>query len=275
MSQPSPEPIDDALLAAGVERHLLERGLIWGAPIHAFATLDSTSDRLKALARDGAREWTVVVARAQTRGRGRQGRAWVSPPGNLYLSFLLRPAAGVAVPLLPLAVGVAVAEALDEWGVGARLKWPNDALAAERKIAGILVEAATSGQGLEHAVVGVGVNLDWDASGAPELAQTATSVYAETGHAPDVAPAAAGLLARLPPWYHTLTGDPRAVVAAWRGRAVAWWGEQVQVEAGGATRTGRLRDVTDDGALLLEADDGSVVTLLSGEVARLRPVATP
>jgi BirA family biotin operon repressor/biotin-[acetyl-CoA-carboxylase] ligase len=272
----APQPISDAesddLLAAGVARHLRERGLIWGAPVLAYASLDSTSDRLKALARGGAREWTTVVAREQTRGRGRQGRAWASPPGNLYLSVLLRPDAEVAAALVPLAVGVAVAETVLTWGVHARLKWPNDVLAAgERKLAGVLVEGATGGQGLEHLVVGVGINLDWEPDSLPELAAVATSVHAVTGRAPEVAPAAAALLAHLPAWYQALARDPRGLVAAWRERSVAWWGESVQVETGGRTLRGRLRDVSDDGALLLEGDDGSLHTLLSGEIARLRP----
>lgn len=267
----TPDAEEDELLAAGLARHLRERGLIWGAPVLAYASLDSTSDRLKTLARSGAPEWTAVVARAQTRGRGRQGRAWISPPGNLHVSVLLRPAVGVAAALVPLAVGVAVAETLREWGVDARLKWPNDALAGERKIAGVLVEGATGGQGLEHLVVGVGINLDWEPQSAPELAAIATSVHAVAGRAPEVAPAAAALLGHLPAWYQALVRDPRGVVVAWRERSVPWWGELVQVEAGARTLRGRLRDVGDDGALLLEADDGSLLTLLSGEVARLRP----
>lgn len=271
--EPPGEAEEDELLAFGVVRHLHERGLIWGAPVLAYATLPSTSDRLKTLAQEGAREWTVVLAREQTRGRGRQGHTWVSPPGNLYLSVLLRPPEDAPVTLAPLAMGVAVVQTLLEWGVHARLKWPNDVLVAERKIAGLLVEGASAGSALEQLVVGVGLNLDWEPRDVPELGATATSVRAATGHAPEVAPAAAALLAHLPTWYHGLLHDRRGVLTAWRERSIAWWGEVVQVESGGRTLRGRLRDVNDDGALLLEADDGSVETLFSGEVARLRPAA--
>lgn len=264
---------EDELLALGVLRHLRERGLVWDAPVHAFAELGSTSDHLKVLARRGAREWTVVVARRQTQGRGRQGRTWHSPPGSLFLSCLLRPDAQAAAALLPLAAGVAVAESLSEWGVSARLKWPNDALVGERKLAGVLVEAASSSQGLEHVVLGIGVNLDWCSTDAPELAVSATSVRDVAGQAPEVGPAAAVVLSRLAPAYGLLLRDPRATVAAWRERALPWWGERVQVEAGGATLCGRLRDVDAQGALLVEGDDGRLHTLFSGEVARLRPVS--
>lgn len=265
------EPIDDPLLGAGVLRHLRERGCVWDAPVLAFASLGSTNDHLKALARSGAREWTAAVARAQSRGRGRQGRTWVSPPGNLYLSVLLRPEAGAPVGLLPLAAGVAVADAAREWGVEARLKWPNDALVGERKLAGVLVEAGSQGGALDHAVLGMGVNLDWDPAEAPELADVATCVRREAGRAPEVAPAAAALLSHVARWYGLLLRDPRAVVAAWRESAVAWWGQRVRVEAGGQVLEGRLLELGDDGALRLRTDDGCVQDLFSGEVARLRP----
>jgi BirA family biotin operon repressor/biotin-[acetyl-CoA-carboxylase] ligase len=265
------QPIDDELLATGVRRHLRQIGRVWDAPVLAFVALGSTNDLLKALARDGAREWTVVVAREQTHGRGRQGRAWQSPPGNLYLSFLLRPAPDAAAGLLPLMAGVALVEAARGWGVEARLKWPNDLHVGERKLAGVLVEAAGGRQGLDHAVVGVGVNLDWDPADVPELATQATSLRREVGQAPEVAPAAAALLAELPAWYGLLLRDPTALVCAWRERALPWWGERVQADTGGRTLRGRLLDVRDDGALRLCSDDGTTHTLFSGDVARLRP----
>ncbi len=273
MSDVDPAPYEDELLAAGIVRHLREIGLVWDAPIHACAELTSTSEHLKGLARQGAREWTVVVARRQTQGRGRQGRTWVSPPGNLYLSCLLRPEPQARVALLPLAAGVAVAESVREWGLTVSLKWPNDALVGECKLAGVLVEASSSSQGVEHVVVGVGVNLDWNPADVPELAATATSVRAAGGRAPEVGPAAATLLSHLAPAYGLLLRDPRATLAAWRERALPWWGQRVQVDSGGRTLRGCLRDVDADGALLIEGDDGRLHRLFSGEVARLRPVS--
>ncbi len=274
MSDVDPQVQNDELLAASVARHLRERGVVWDAPILAFAELTSTNDRVKALARGGAREWTSVVARRQTRGRGRQGRVWASPPGNLYLSCLLRPDDQAALNLLPLAAGVAVCESVREWGLAVSLKWPNDALVGERKLAGVLVEASSSSHGLEHVVIGIGVNLDWDPAQVPELAATATSVRAAGGCTPEVGPAAAALLAHLAPAYGLLLRDPQGTLAAWRERAAPWWGERVQVEAAGSLLCGSLRDVDDRGALLVEDDDGRLHRLFSGEVARLRPAST-
>ena len=144
-------------------------------------SLVSTNDRLKALARGGAPEWTAVLADAQTGGRGREGRTWASPPGGLYLSVLLRPRIA-KVGLLPLAAGVAVAEAAAELGVATELKWPNDVLASGRKLAGILAEAASGPAGVEWVVLGLGVNVALEASSVPpEIAGAVTSLAAEGG----------------------------------------------------------------------------------------------
>src|SRR5260370_24949102 len=97
---------------------LRARGLEWTAPIEHHVRLGSTSDRLKEMAREGAPPWAAVLADEQTGGRGRQGRAWASPPGGLYLSVLLRPRFA-SLSLVPLAAGVAVVEALREHGVTA------------------------------------------------------------------------------------------------------------------------------------------------------------
>ena len=104
---------------------------------------DSTNDEALALARRGARHGTIVVARAQRAGRGRDGRSWASPPGmGLYFSAVLRPQLALAqVPPLTLAIGIAVVDAARSCGAPAQLKWPNDVLVHARKLAGVLVEA--------------------------------------------------------------------------------------------------------------------------------------
>jgi BirA family biotin operon repressor/biotin-[acetyl-CoA-carboxylase] ligase len=235
-------------------------------------SIGSTSDRLKALARGGAPEWTVVLADVQTGGRGREGRTWVSPPGGLYLSVLLRPRVE-KVGLLPLVAGVAVAEAAGELGVPTELKWPNDVLASGRKLAGILSEAASGPAGVEWIALGIGVNVSLDAAClAPEMRVAVTSLGAEGAADVSVPAVAAAVLARLAVCYDVLRSNPPAVVSAWRSRAVAWWGSQVDVSAGGTSLQGRLLDVDQEGALVLELA-GERRRLLSGEVTRVRPAA--
>jgi BirA family biotin operon repressor/biotin-[acetyl-CoA-carboxylase] ligase len=225
------------------------------------------------MARRDASPWTAVRAERQTAGRGRGGHAWTSPPGNLYLSVVLPPPADRPITLLPLLVGVAVAEAAREWGVPARLKWPNDVLVDERKLGGILVESSTDGQGAAAIVAGVGINLWLDPASLEEegLRNGATSVRALGVDPPSPDAAGAAVLARLAVWYHAFAaagGEP--VRAAWRSLAVDWWGRAVQAGSGGAVVHGIVRDIDERGALVLETNGGRKVAVMSGEVREVR-----
>ena len=256
-----------------IRRSLVARGRAWPAPIRWLETVGSTNDLMKERARAGASAWSAVVVSRQTAGRGRQGRAWLSPDGNLFLSVLLRPALALdSAGMLPLAAGVAAAEAAGEWGVDARLKWPNDLLVAGRKLGGVLVEATAGSEGLETVVVGVGMNIGLDPAAAPPALQGAiTSVRAETGRDPGVAVAAAAVLDRLAVWYDALARDgPPAVLTAWRARSVPWWGRAVEARCGDAVLRGVARGLDGRGALILDLADGSQHTVLSGEVRELR-----
>jgi BirA family biotin operon repressor/biotin-[acetyl-CoA-carboxylase] ligase len=234
-------------------------------------TIGSTSDRLKQLARAGAPEWTAVLADRQTGGRGREGRTWQSPAGGLYLSVLLRPRAE-PVSLLPLAAGVAVAEAVAGFGVACQLKWPNDVLASGRKLAGILAEATSGGAGVEWVVLGIGVNVALDASTLPaELRDGVTSLRAEGARGAGSDAVAVAILARLAVWYDALREGPSRVAAAWRERAIPWWGSLVEVRSGTALLRGTLAAVDDEGALVIVLSGGERRRLVSGEVSRLRP----
>jgi BirA family biotin operon repressor/biotin-[acetyl-CoA-carboxylase] ligase len=254
-------------------RRLRARGREWPAAIRWLDSVGSTNDVLKQRGREGEPEWSAIAAGRQTGGRGRQGRAWLSPAGNLYLSVLLRPALPPAsAGVLPLLVGVAAAEAAGEWGVDVRLKWPNDLLAGGRKLGGVLVEASAGTEGLETAVVGVGLNLALDPAAVPPALQgTITSVSAETGRDPGVAAAAAAVLDRLAVWYDALArdGTPPAL-AAWRERSVPWWGRAVEARTGDSILRGVARGLDGRGALILDLDDGSQRAVLSGEVRELR-----
>ncbi|MBK8014521.1 MAG: biotin--[acetyl-CoA-carboxylase] ligase [Deltaproteobacteria bacterium] len=140
---------------------------IIGRSVEHHATIDSTNDRARALARSGAPHGLAVVADAQTAGRGQHGRAWHSPPGSgLYASFIVRPnTAPRDAPVLPLLTGVAVREAVASLTRAALgLKWPNDILVATppyrgRKLAGILVEASATETRMDYAILGIGINI--------------------------------------------------------------------------------------------------------------------
>jgi BirA family biotin operon repressor/biotin-[acetyl-CoA-carboxylase] ligase len=254
---------------ARLRQALRTRGAVWPAPLEWHGTLTSTSDILKARARLGAPEWTGLLADTQTGGRGREGRTWISPPGGLYLSVVLRPRFA-EVGLIPLAAGVAVAEVAEEHGVAARLKWPNDAVVNDRKLAGVLTESSSSSRGVEWVVVGVGVNVSVDRVSLDSLGGTATSLLLEGSRGAALEDVAAGLLARLSLWYDALESRPSSVVEAWRAHAVPWWGEPVRVETVTGVLQGVLRDVDDTGALLVDRGQEGVLRVLTGEVTQLR-----
>src|SRR5438105_4363779 len=148
--------------------------------IEWYREVDSTNVQLLAHARDGAPDGLVMVADAQRAGRGRLGRSWTAPPGgSLLVSVLLRPVLPVELwPLLGSAAAVAAVDAVViACDLPARVKWPNDVLVRDRKLGGILAEADPSH---ETVVVGVGLNVAWDAC-PPELQETATAVSLERG----------------------------------------------------------------------------------------------
>jgi BirA family biotin operon repressor/biotin-[acetyl-CoA-carboxylase] ligase len=257
-------------MSRGLEHELRSRGVVWPAPIEHHERLGSTSDRLKALAREGAPAWTVVLADEQTAGRGRQGRAWSSPRGGLYVSVLLRPTSQ-AVGLVPLAAGVAVAEALEGFGVRARLKWPNDVLVDGGKLAGILAEASSGASAIEWIVLGVGVNLE-PVGLADDLWATAAALGARGAGRDAVA---AAVLRQLRVWYDALTEREAAVLEAWRERSVPWWGEPVEVMAGERVLRGHAHGLDERGGLVLDLEDGSRVSVLAGEARALRLATSP
>ena len=267
MSGPrDPRPAD------GLRARLEEGGLSWPAPIEHFESLTSTSDRLKELAREGAPEWTAIVADRQTAGRGRQGSLWVSPPGNLFLSVLLRPALdNEKAGLVPLVAGAAVCEAVRSFGAPATVKWPNDILVGERKLAGVLSEANWVEGVLDAVFLGIGVNVALDPHELPpELRPRTTSVVAETSHPVDRDAIAAEVLARLRVWYHALRHRGAVIVEEWQALSSPWWGRRIEIRSGDATIEGVARGVDASGALLLQRDDGQVVRVLAGEARRLR-----
>jgi len=242
--------------------------------ITTLKEVSSTQTAARVLAESGSAEGTVVVAEAQTEGRGRRGRRWYSPPGGLYMTAVLRPRNGAG--LIPLMAGVAVAETVRTTaGVEAELKWPNDILIGGRKVGGILAESAWSGKEAMYALLGIGVNLD---NRLPPDLHEATTLSAETGREIDPQRFLAVLLERLDQGLKLLETAPGQVLEAWR-RLSSTLGRRVEVvvESGEAVR-GVTVDIDPDGALVLEIGDGRrrVVSgslretlLLSSEADRL------
>lgn len=137
----------------------------------------STLDVMHELAHDGAPERTVVLAEEQVRGRGRHGRVWKSPRGSgIWLAYLLRPRRADATAVASLRVGLAVGAALEELGIHARIKWPNDVMVGGRKLCGILCENRWNGSEMAWMAVGIGINVHGPV--APDLADVAIAADA-------------------------------------------------------------------------------------------------
>ena len=235
---------------------------------------DSTNRVAMEMAETGAPHGTVVVADAQTAGRGRMGRRWESPAGkNLYVSLLLRPSIPtVDAPRLALVAGVALADAVEAVGVPAALKWPNDLYCGGRKAAGILAEMASDPDGVRHVVIGVGLNVNVEEDDfPPELRGTATSLRIRAGREFRRVDVLARLLDALGTRYGEFIGGGFASLRdGWdrrdflRGRRVLLrrqggegWGTAVGLDAAGA-----LRFLPDGGA--------SIESVHSGEILEFR-----
>ncbi len=247
-----------------------------GRDIRRYVSVPSTNDTARELARAGAGHGTVVVAREQTRGRGTKGRAWSSPAGlGLYASFILKPGDSpqmrAALPLLPLAAGLAAADAVfTASGVEARLKWPNDLVHAKLKLAGILSEASFRGGAPAFAVVGVGINVNQEgADFGGELAGMATSLRLITGRTHDSERLLGALCLSLESWYNSLGREGGAAIVRAAGERMAFApGAHLHIARGSGVLTGTYRGLSADGRLRLEAG-GREETLSSEDIASL------
>lgn len=231
-----------------------------------LAEIDSTNSELLRRAADGAPAGSVLVADVQIAGRGRRGRQWLSQPGaSLTFSLLWRFADHAAVTGLSLAVGVAIARALENLGVrGVGLKWPNDVLLAQGKLAGVLVELQSDARGV-LAVIGIGINLE--APQAEGLLQPASGLGDALAEIPETHRVLAELLKALAQTLDSFeAGGFAAVNEDWRARH-AWQHRQVRVLFDdGSERSGICLGADDDGALLLETARG-IERLHSGDVS--------
>jgi len=230
-----------------------------GFQVIGYGIVGSTNDEAKTLARSGQPERTVVWALRQESGRGRRGRAWTSPEGNLYTSTILRPGVPAAVGahisfVAALAISDTAASFVPQ-SVPVRCKWPNDVLVNGRKVAGILLESeAGEGGVLDWLVLGVGINLRHFPEGTD---YAATSLTAEGAEGAEPAAALEVYAQHLNRWYERWRAQGFAAIReAWLGRAIGLGGPVV-VRLADRTLHGTFVDLDSDGVLLLDREDGS------------------
>lgn len=222
-----------------------------------FPSITSTQHAIKKLAQQNAPEGIVAVADEQTEGRGRRGRSWIAPSSkNLLFSFLLRPELKPGdVQLLNLAAGIAVKSVLkDQYMVDARLKWPNDLLVNERKICGILSEAAGEPDRIYYAVTGIGLNVNFTKEEMPEeVKEIATSMRIERGHSIPRPLLLSRILDELASSVLNLkkTDGKEKLLSSYR-KECDTLGREVNVMEDEKNYTGTAVDVTDQGALVVK-----------------------
>jgi BirA family biotin operon repressor/biotin-[acetyl-CoA-carboxylase] ligase len=239
--------------------------------IHIYASLESTNDAAKELAASGAKHGTVVIADYQSAGKGRYGRSFYSPPGyGIYISFILRqtPEQLDGIPTLVTAsAAVSVCEAIETTtGKAPQIKWVNDIFLDGKKICGILTEAVTDfeNKSTQWIVVGIGVNFTTPEAGYPEeIKDTAGSLFNDSKPAITRNRLAAEIVNRILSFDNKY--DNKTMLAEYRKRLMML-GQKVFVAGPGLSYEAVAIDISDDGHLIIEKENGETLSLASGEI---------
>lgn len=254
-------------MGSDLSTEAIQKGLttrLIGSNIIYYPTVSSTQDVAREAAVKGAHEGTTVVAEEQTKGRARLGRTWINPPGVVAVSVILHPEMSQLRRLTimaPLATSRCIEKAT---GLKTSIKWPNDVLINGKKASGILIESALRGQTVDWAVVGIGVNVNFDPKSFPEIAGLATSLSAELGREVSQLQVLLHLLNEMEQLYTALR-EGRSIHEEWRNR-LETLGKTVEVTSGDHIERGCAEAVADDGSLLLRRSDGTLISIIAGDV---------
>jgi BirA family biotin operon repressor/biotin-[acetyl-CoA-carboxylase] ligase len=239
-----------------------------GKEILLLAEVVSTNTRAMEMASLGAVEGTTVIAETQTGGKGRLGRKWISPNGNLYLSVIFRPNVPMhKAPLITLMGAVAVASAIRTiCGVQAVIKWPNDILISGRKVAGLLTEMSAEQDRIRHIVLGIGVDVNMEMSELPpDVRALTTTLKAEAGQAIDRTALLWQVLRDLDHGYQTFLKQDADVLEEWKKLNMTI-GKRVMVSGAGETLEGLAEGIDQEGRLIVRLGDKSVRHVAAGDV---------
>jgi BirA family biotin operon repressor/biotin-[acetyl-CoA-carboxylase] ligase len=236
--------------------------------MHYFPEIGSTMDAARELAKKGAREGTVVIAEAQTRGRGRLGRDWLSPEGGLYFTIVLRPRMNPAcAPRVNLMAAVVVATTIRKlFGLRAELKWPNDVLIEGRKVCGILAEMDAEMDVINFVNVGIGINAN---TSVPQFERTATSLKDVLGRKVSRTELLRALLAEIDRRERLLM--QAGLLKEWKRLSVTL-GREVRIVSLDEEVTGQAVDIDPMGALVVRDKKGSLRAVLVGDCIHVRGI---
>lgn len=240
-----------------------------GQDIHLYKETKSTNDTAKKFVEEGAKEGTVIIAEHQTAGRTRKHEAWVSPEGGIYMTMILRPNVSLTeASKLTIVTGVAIAKTLhDEFNIDVGIKWPNDLLIENKKICGILTEAVADYDKLKAVLVGVGIDVNFDENKLPdEVKQIATTMKSEINREYNRAEILKIFFKVFEDLYEQYKNDNfKYIVSEWR-RLSTTTGNRVKVYTGRKAICADAVGITNEGALIIEHDDGTLDKVISGEV---------
>lgn len=245
-----------------------------GRDVVSLGVVDSTNSFAMELADKGASHGTVVIADSQTKGRGRMGRTWISPPGgNIYMSVILTPPIGSKeATLLTIMAGVACCSALrNTTGLPVEIRWPNDLMVSHKKLGGILTEIKSGGDKIVYAVMGIGINVNIKVEDLPpEVGMIATSVRIEKGKTEPRTFLMAEILNELDRWYRVFAQKGvNTLLNEWR-RLTSMMGKPVQVTMGDEIINGLAYDIDDEGMLIVKLSSGSLKRISFGDLVVLR-----
>lgn len=245
-----------------------------GQNIHYFSEIDSTNNVAKKLAEEGAEEGTIIIAETQTRGRGRRGKQWISPSGGVWMSIILRPRIPPSeAPQLTLMTGVAAAETIkNKFGLDVGIKWPNDILIGSRKVCGILTEANAKFSTLDYVVVGIGIDANVNTENFPsDVQKSATSLKKELNKDIGGPELVQEFLKIFEDTYNEFKeGGFPEILGEWR-RMSKTIGSYVEVRKQlGKIVRGEAVGITNEGALILELDNGNLRKVISGECLHIK-----
>lgn len=262
------ESSPDRLFPFEVTRHLNTKFI--AKKIHYFDYLVSTMDLAMQLGIQSAGNGTLVLSESQTKGRGRLGRSWLSPKyKGIYLSLILRPKISpAACPILTLMSAVSICEAVKEVsGLNAQIKWPNDILIHNKKLAGILTEMNAEVDKVNFVVIGIGINVNNDKK---SLVTQATSIKEQQGQAVSRINLLQELLRRIEHNYLLLEDKgSQVIINKWRHFSLTL-GTRVKVYCHSKHIEGQAIDIDQDGGLLIRKDSGLIQKVSSGDVIHCR-----
>lgn len=261
-----PDLLRQADIRAGLKTKII------GREIHLLRETASTNTVAMEMASRGAPEGALIIAETQTAGKGRLGRRWLSPKGNLYVSIILRPAIPTyKAPLITLLGAVSTASAItEECGLPAGIKWPNDILLSGKKVSGLLTEMSAEPDRVKHIVLGIGIDVNMDLLELPEeIRAFTTTLSAEAGRRIDRVSLLRRLLRELEKRYQRFLAGDDEVLKEWKELNITT-GRYVAVSGVNEIIEGIAEGIDAEGRLVIKRADGSLRTVAAGDVTILK-----